>query len=542
MRRSAGWVVLAAVLASVAGAAEPAIDKFVSYDTGDFVVVTSRGGANARQVIGDLAKFRAMLEMLLGRRATNTAIPTQIVIVSDADWRNYLEPGRGISGWFQRGQFANYLAIDGSADLDTAVSVVFHEYTHYYLASQFAGEYPPWFNEGLAEVMAYTKFNSKGRGVMQIPMARVYEARGSDWIPFERLLKVSHDSPEYISHRLANSFYAQAWLTVHYGLIGNPEFGEKMFAYLTELNTLHPVDEAAAQTFGDLSAADQRLRNYAHDIHMKSGAVQLTSLPQVTLPAPQPLNRADAIAVFVNVMLETRAAPERVRPLVDSLLRLEPGSARPHILASRLALETNDGATYVKETQAAEAAMAPGDWRQRRDLGNVLLASAIGFFASSDRAENQSQRDLTRAFEWSAEALVHNSTDIQLLWQFGTAATRLDRNLDLAEQALVRAYKRAPSNASIAASLAELKRQQDDIEGMLPFLEDTVRFATDLEMRRWASTTLQQMRDYLVEKKRIDAENRAQHEAYEKRLAEWEKKYGKGRKKKTSEARQTAPQ
>jgi hypothetical protein len=33
------------------------------------------------------------------------------------------------------------------------------------------------------------------------------------------MIKIDYNSPEYQSHQLADAFYAQAWLIVHYGLI-----------------------------------------------------------------------------------------------------------------------------------------------------------------------------------------------------------------------------------------------------------------------------------------------------------------------------------
>lgn len=523
-------------LATTASAAEPRLGKFVSYDAAGYTIITSRSASQARQVIGDLAKFRVTLEKSLGRRSTNTAIPTQIVIVSESDWHKYLEPRQNIAGWFQQGGFANYLTMNGDAERWIAISVVFHEYTHYFLASQFAGEYPPWFNEGLAEVMGYAKFmdkgSLKGMAVLQVPMHRVYEARDGDWIPFERMIKVDHYSPEYQSHKLNDSFYAQAWLTVHYGMVENREFGRQMIDYLKQLNTLVPQEEAASKTFADLGAADKLLRAYSRNPRLSSGAIRLGEFPEVTLPAPKPVSETDALAIMINLMIETRMAPDRTRPLVESLLRREPSSARSHTLAARLALLDDDPAAFDKAVEAADAALAPDDWMQRRELAGVLLSSNSGYRALSARPSADSERDLKRAFKWYAEGVAQNSEDIELLWGFGTAATRLNRELDVAEQALTLAYQKAPSNANIAISLANLKGRQEDFEGMVLYLQDAERFATNIGMRRWATDTLVEMRKYVEERKRYDEENRKQREAYEKQLAEYEKKYGKAKKKK----------
>lgn len=533
MAKLSPWgAVLVACLATSTTAAEPHIGRFVAYETRDYTIVTSRSGSQARQFAEDLAKYRALLEKALGRHATNTAVPTQILIVSESDWRKYLQPRENIAGWFQQGDFANYMTMNGDADRWFAVHVILHEYTHYYLASQFAGEYPPWFNEGLAEFMSYVKFDDKNKVVLQLSTDLMQEARDGDWIPFERLLKVDHYSPEYQSHKLMPAFYAQAWLTVHYGLIENREFGRQMIDYLYQLNQLRPIDEAAKNTFGDLAAADALLRKYSRNSRMMSGATQLESPPDVKLPPPKPVAQTDALAIFVNVMLETRMAPERTRPLVEALLRREPDAPRSHVLAARLALASDDDAAFDRETAAAEAALKADDWQQRRELAGVLLKGSDGRNALSIRPSAESDRDLKRAFKLFAEALARTNEDIEVLWGFGSTATRLDRNLDLAEQALVAAYRRAPSNGNIAASLASLKGRQEDIEGMIVYLKDAERFATNFGMRRWATETLDQMSAYLVQKKQYDEEQRKQREAYEKQLAEYEKKYGKAKRKK----------
>jgi hypothetical protein len=523
-------------LATAATAAEPRIGKFMSYEANGFTVITSRSPGQAKQVIEDLGKFRYTLEKSLGRRSTNTAIPTQIVIVSAADWGRYLEPRQNVSGWFQQGAFANYLTMNGDAERWIAISVIFHEYTHYYLASQFAGEYPPWFNEGLAEVMGYAKFMDrgelKGMAVLQVPMYRLEEARHGDWIPFERMLKVDHYSPEYQSHKLAASFYAQAWLTVHYGLVENRPFGRQLIDYLNLLNTLVPQEEAATRAFVDLGAADKLLRDYSRNPRLSSGAIRLGDLPVVTLPAPKPVSETDALAIMINLMIETRMAPDRTRPLVEALLRREPKAARSHIFAARLALQDDDPTAFEKAVTQADAALAPDDWLQRRELASVLLESNTGYRALSARHDEDSERDLKRAFKWYAEGLAKTNEDIELLWGFGTAATRLNRDLDLAEKALTLAYKKAPSNANIAISLANLKGRQEDYEGMILYLQDAERFATNIGMRQWATSTLVDMRKYVAERKAFEEEDRKQREAYEKQLADYEKKYGKQKKKK----------
>jgi len=513
-------------------AAEPRLGKFTSYEVEDFTILTTRSGDQARQFVEDLAKFRVALEKTLGKRAQKNAVPTRIVILSATEWEKYLQPRQNIAGWFQPGSFSNVMVMNGDSVRGAALQLIFHEYTHFYLASQFAGEYPPWFNEGLAELMGFAKFE-RGMAILQVPMYRVYEARDGDWIPFERLIRVSHGSPEYQSHKLANSFYAQAWLTVHYGMVENREFGKQMFDYLAQLNSLRPADEAARTAFGpDLGAVDKTLREYSRNTSMASGGITLGEIPKVTFPAGKPVAELDALANIIDLMLITRLAPDRIQPLVESLARREPKSARSAIFAARLAQAQDDDAAFARAIANAEAALGPGDFGSRRDLASVLLATALDFGPLSKLSTEDTERYLKRAMRLYGEVVANDNTDVQALYGFGTSAMRLNRNLDLAEQALLAAYERAPVSADIAASLASIKGRQQQPEAMIPYLKDAARHATSLQTKKWATERLADMEQWLAERDKVDAENRKQQEKYEKELAEYEKKHGKSKKKK----------
>src|SRR5688500_13019206 len=99
MKKLIAWMI-GAGLAQGASAADPRIGKLVRYDAGDYTIYTSRSASQARDFIGDLAKFRVALEKLLGKRATPNQFPTNIVIVSSSDFQKYFQPRENIAGYF----------------------------------------------------------------------------------------------------------------------------------------------------------------------------------------------------------------------------------------------------------------------------------------------------------------------------------------------------------------------------------------------------------------------------------------------------------
>jgi tetratricopeptide (TPR) repeat protein len=260
--------------------------------------------------------------------------------------------------------------------------------------------------------------------------------------------------------------------------------------------------------------------------------MDLGPVPEVTLPAPQPMSDGDAYAALIDVMLVTRVASERIRPLLETLQKREPNAARSWILTARLAERDNDSPGFDAAVDKAGKLLAADDIVGRRELATVLLASANDFSPMNDRTTEDTNRDLKRALRWFAEAVQKDASDPRALWGLGTVLTRLDTELDLADSVLTAAYERVPASPAIAMSLANLKGRQQKPEEMIRYLNDTIRIADDLGTRRWATDTLQRMQEFVADQKKIDEENRKQREQYEKDMAEYEKKYGKPKKKK----------
>src|SRR3982750_1421814 len=92
----AGLLGMTAPFAANVGAAEPRIGKFVSYEMEDFTITTSRSGAQARQFMEDLAKFRVALEKTLAKRSVNVGIPTRILVLSSTEWKKFLQPRQNV--------------------------------------------------------------------------------------------------------------------------------------------------------------------------------------------------------------------------------------------------------------------------------------------------------------------------------------------------------------------------------------------------------------------------------------------------------------
>jgi tetratricopeptide (TPR) repeat protein len=515
-RTVAAVAAIAALACTTTFAAEPKLGKFVAYEIEGTIIISSRGEAQVKRLLTDLAQFKRTLEIMLSTKSANSGVPTHLFIVNKREWETYLQLSQGNTGLFMPRRFANYMLVNGDGDRESQLQIIFHEYTHFFLRSQFSGEYPPWFNEGLAELMGMARFKGP-QAILQVPVGRVMNVRDGKWIPFDRLIRIDHDSPEYMGHHLAPVFYGQAWLTVQYGFLEDRQFGGQVMNYLTRLNRLVPLADAARLSFGeDLAAVDKKLFDYSRRPSLAQGLLNIGEPPPLTLGAARPLSETEALASIADVMMEIRLSPERTRPLVDAVGKREQ-SARAETLQMRLALLEEDDAKFNAALERGAKLLAADDWQARRDMALTVLNRAMNGGIGRDYTSEMETRDREQAMRWFDEALAKNPDDVQSLWGYGAAAVQLRKNLELAEPRLVQAYKKMPSSEEIAMALANLHGVKGDPKGMIPYLKDVIRYANQLQTRTWALETLRETQKYVDELAAFEAEQEKRRQEAEKR-------------------------
>lgn len=137
-----------------------------------------------------------------------------------------------------------------------SVSVLQHEYVHYFMMQHFPAAYPSWYVEGFAELMATMTFNENGSfHVGDPPQYRAYQIFQMRQFPLEDMLNAEHD----LSGREAFQFYGTGWLLTHYL---NFNRYEELNNYLVAIGQGEDSLTAAQRIFGDLSEIDRTLRDY----------------------------------------------------------------------------------------------------------------------------------------------------------------------------------------------------------------------------------------------------------------------------------------
>lgn len=186
-----------------------------------FLVITDAGEKRGRDVALRFEQMRQVFGTLMLRGEVKTSRPVQILAFKNTKELKQMAPlykGKPIevAGLYQKGQSEDYIALDLSTDGDYRWQTVFHEYAHLLLNSNtFA--WPPWFDEGFAELFSTIDLSGKTALIGRSPESAAQMVVSNRLIPVAQLFAVQHDSPMYNEsgdHR--NMFYAESWLIVHY--------------------------------------------------------------------------------------------------------------------------------------------------------------------------------------------------------------------------------------------------------------------------------------------------------------------------------------
>jgi len=274
------------------------------------------------------------------------------------------------------------------------VSVLQHEYVHYFMMQHFPAAYPSWYVEGYAELLATIRFNEDGSfHVGDPPQYRSDQIFGMSAFQLEDML----DSEHKLSGREGYQFYGTGWLFTHY-LNFNPERLAQLNQYLAAIQQGEDSLEAGRRIFGDLRAIDRELLRY------RSGA-----FPGFDV---RPAN-------YIEPVVEMRPLTAIEADLVDEEMRLRVGVDKDE--AARLA-RSIAGSTHAGSSQAlallADAQTTAEDYDAALATAQLLIAldprNIEGPLTASYAASEKSKDDpafAARAVEYAAQAMSIDQLD-----------------------------------------------------------------------------------------------------------------------------------
>ncbi len=262
------------------GAAQPHdLESWATARSAHFEVHSNADPERALEIVASLERFRAVFADLAPELELRSPAPTRIFVFRDAQaYAPYKTGGEGagvnVLGQFLSHPDGNYITLNADPSYLGAFSVIFHEYVHFLVDSNFPSV-PTWFNEGLAEY--YSTFLTEGETVyLGQPVARHMRWLASNHeLDVAGVLEVTRQGAGEHDANGAGRFYAVSWILVHYLLSDGADRSAELAAYFSSLARGEGARGAFIDAFGQRPGElEKAIREY-----VRKGSLPVAALP-----------------------------------------------------------------------------------------------------------------------------------------------------------------------------------------------------------------------------------------------------------------------
>ena len=240
-------------------------NKWCRITTHDFELVSDLRQEDARSLADRLTRFKLAVQALMPERALRGS-PLEIIAFRRTRDLHRVFATRNIGGFgmFLRERSTLAFVYNDRYPYWARAWTAFHEYAHYLLRAGQRLNYPAWYDEGYAELLA-TMYSSKEGVVVGYvpPFRRPGMARLKPTLA--ELLDVR--GPRHSSRHQTQGVYAKAWLLVHMlelgHLAGLPAFHVRVPQMLAMIDGGEPAEVAMERGLGvDMATLQHHLEEY----------------------------------------------------------------------------------------------------------------------------------------------------------------------------------------------------------------------------------------------------------------------------------------
>ena len=470
----------------------PHFGKLRAFSAPDYTLITQDAGT-AKLLVNDLASLDKLLATVLERERRPSGKPTSIYVIRAESWHSLLDHYPGTVFLPQR--FANYILVHDHQRGSSLRSLIYPEYARLFLHEQLGGQYPLWFEEGLAGTMLGLRPRRDSASVMNpdlIPMwvnpsvgfVFLSERRTAHAIPLHLFMQVDAESLEGRDWRVVDAFNYQAWSTVYRALFVDSVRRGQTLRYLKAYEVGQPLDSAVEAAFGlRIGQLDETLRT-PERLPPDGVRFKFPPIEAAKLPTPRNIDATEALTLLANALIESSKDGVAVDTLLEQAASLSPNSNSVRTLRLLRLAQTRDDAAFMKELQALEPATQ-----------DIEVARAVGLALAERIRDAEGPPGIReRAYELLDRSLAARPDDAEAAWAFGLVAAQLTRELPLAERRLQRAGELVPRSADIETARAYVYAALGQREQTASSLEAVAAYSRQPEQQAWARKRLQAMR------------------------------------------------
>jgi len=370
---------------------------------GPISIVGDASESDLRHLADDLALFVAVVRETTNAPIGPERLSTRVTLLSD---RAAFRFGLAHLGGFLARVLDGYVAMVRLERGHSPVSrrILFHEYTHFLLLQGEAIDYPPWYHEGLAEVLSTVRRREDVVELGSAPTGRAFSLTRSRRFDLAEVF----DAKTYADVADIDAFYAGSWAAVHY-LSATEERSARLARFVGLQVSGVPWRDAYPQAF-DVPLDVLSREVHAHALALAAGApFAILSLDARALDVERrptqvrSLHPAEAAAslgeFWLSLAADDQEDDERVglaRAFFEHALVLGPEDPRARAGLALARARQRDFAG-ARADAARALALAPADARVQTLAGETEAAHARGLADAGDASGSERARLAARA-------------------------------------------------------------------------------------------------------------------------------------------------
>jgi thioredoxin-like negative regulator of GroEL len=349
-------------------AADPRWSRMASPN---FEMYTTAGERSARDTIRYFEQVRGFFAQMMPHALEK---PSHVRILAFNSLKEY-EPYRlneYATAYYHATADHDYIVMShaGGETFPTAI----HEYVHL-IARHSRLNFPPWLNEGIAEL--YSTLKPAGDKILigAIIPGRYQALLRDRWVPLETIVTAGHDSPYYNEKSQAGSLYNEGWALTHM-LALSREYKSKFPQVLLAISGGTPSVDALEQAYGKpIKAIEADLLTY-----LRGGRFQGVLIPAKLEKADDGLKAEPADEFEVELLLsEVTDRPGReheTRAALEALMARNPRRPEPYVDLAYLEWRQKQS-TEAREHFAKAFELGSRNPQMLRDYGEIVESTHV---------------------------------------------------------------------------------------------------------------------------------------------------------------------
>jgi Tfp pilus assembly protein PilF len=346
-----------------AGAAEP---HWIRMHSLDFEIYSTASEKSTRETLHQFEQVRDFFTQTMGVDASRSTSLRIVVFGSKKEYNAY-RPNDFAAAYYLPTPDRDYIVLGGTgADV---FPVAVHEYVH--LVTQHAGmNFPPWLNEGVAELYSTLKPYA-GKVLVGSLIPRRFQGLMVDkWVPLATILSADRNSPYYNEKDKAGSLYNEGWALTHM-LTLSPAYRAGYSNFIAAIRKGADSADALGMVYGKpLSDIEKDLIIYLHGGRFQGVLFPVKIEKQSDAAPAEAVSPIDVQLTLVD-LIHRPGREDEVEKRLRDLMAQDPQRPEPYVALGYLELGRQKREEGQQDFQKAFA-LGSRDARMLFDYGRLV--------------------------------------------------------------------------------------------------------------------------------------------------------------------------